>query len=97
MQFEDASFHEVLWKLRFSFEEIGNGNRHACMSCEPTKASFGRYGGIGVRYGTDSSWAYITSFGNAVKIIPTKGKPFVFSSKSVEKVCGIINQVKNKL
>jgi len=39
------------------------------VSCEPTKASFGRYGGIGVRYGTDRSWAYTTSFGNAVKII----------------------------
>jgi hypothetical protein len=30
------------------------------VSCEPTKASFGRYGGIGVRYGTDGSWAYTT-------------------------------------
>ena len=197
MQFEDARFHEVLWKLQFSFEEIDTGNRHAgisvpmwvnmkdvlyvewvpagtlikvlvgffsllslctlliiivvgfaiqhpflivvlvsplavvllafwnyrgirikvttetlhihygffnrkhipivdIVSCEPTKASFGRYGGIGVRYGTDGSWAYTTSFGNAVKIILTKGKPFVFSSKSVEKICSIINQVKDK-
>ena len=65
------------------------------MSCEPTKASFGRYGGIGVRYGTDGSWAYTTSLGDAVKIILRKGKPFVFSSNNPEKICNIINQTKN--
>jgi len=64
-------------------------------SCEPTKASFGRYGGIGIRYGTDSSWAYTTSFGNAVKIVLRKGRPFVFSSNNPEKICNIINQMKN--
>lgn len=64
------------------------------VSCEPTKASFGRYGGIGVRYGTDRSWAYTTSFGNAVQVIPRKGKPFIFSSNAPEKICDIINQTK---
>jgi len=65
------------------------------VSCEPTKASFGRYGGIGIRYGTDSSRAYTTSFGNAVKIILRKGRPFVFSSNNPEKICNIISQMKN--
>ena len=65
------------------------------MSCEPTKASFGRYGGIGVRYGIDGSWAYTTSLGDAVKIILRKGKPFVFSSNNPEEVCSIINQMKS--
>jgi len=65
------------------------------VSCEPTKASFGRYGGIGVRYGTDGSWAYTTSLGDAVKIILQRGKPFVFSSNNPEKICSIINQMKN--
>ena len=65
------------------------------VSCEPTNASFGRYGGIGVRYGTDRSWAYTTSFGNAVKITLRKGKPFVFSSNSPEEICSIINQTKS--
>jgi len=64
-------------------------------SCEPTKASFGRYGGIGIRYGTDSSRAYTTSFGNAVKIVLRKGRPFVFSSNNPEKICNIISQMKN--
>jgi hypothetical protein len=65
------------------------------VSCEPTKASFGRYGGIGIRYGTDGSWAYTASLGDAVKIILRKGKPFVFSSNNPEKICSIINQMKN--
>jgi hypothetical protein len=65
------------------------------VSCEPTKASFGRYGGIGVRYGTDGSWAYTTSLGDAVKIILQKGKPFVFSSNNPEKICNTINQMKS--
>ncbi|MCK4669284.1 hypothetical protein KAT21_04105 [Candidatus Bathyarchaeota archaeon] len=65
------------------------------VSCEPTKASFRRYGGIGIRYGTDGSWAYTTSLGNAVKIIPRRGKPFVFSSNNPEKICRIINQMKS--
>jgi len=64
-------------------------------SCEPTKASFGKYGGIGIRYGTDGSWAYTASLGDAVKIILRKGKPFVFSSNNPEKICSIINQMKN--
>jgi hypothetical protein len=64
------------------------------VSCEPTKASFRRYGGIGVRYGTDGSWAYTTSLGDAVKIILRKGKPFVFSSNNPEKICSILNQMR---
>jgi len=63
------------------------------VSCEPTKASFGRYDGIGVRYGSDGSWAYTTSLGDAVKIILRRGRPFVFSSNNPEKICKIINQV----
>ena len=65
------------------------------VSCEPTKASFGRYGGVGIRYGTDGSWAYTTSLGDAVKVNLRKGKPFVFSSNNSEKICSIINQVKD--
>ncbi len=65
------------------------------VSCEPTKTSFGRYGGIGVRYGSDGSWAYTTSLGDAVKIIRRKGKPFVFSSNNPEKICSVISQMKS--
>ena len=64
------------------------------VSCEPTKANFGKYWGVGVRYGTDRSFAYTTSFGNAVKIVLKKGRPFVFSSHNPQGICDIINQVK---
>ena len=59
-------------------------------SCRVTKAPFGRYGGIGFRYGFDGYTAYTTSFGNAVEIVPKEGRTFVFSSNNPEKVCKTI-------
>jgi hypothetical protein len=61
------------------------------ISCNLVKASFRRFGGVGVRYGLDGSWAYTTSFGNAVEIVPKKGRTFVFSSNNPGKICQIIN------
>jgi hypothetical protein len=61
---------------------------------EPTKADFGKYWGVGIRYGTDRSFAYTTSFGDAVKIVLKKGRPFVFSSHNPREICDIINQAK---
>jgi|GEM_PF-1312566 len=61
------------------------------VSCNLVKASFRRFGGMGVRYGLDGSWAYTTSFGNAVEIVPKKGRTFVFSSNNPEKICQIIS------
>ena len=66
------------------------------VSCEPTKANFGKYLGVGIRYGTDSSWVYSTSFGNAVKIIQLKGRPFVFSSNNPNEICSVISQIKHQ-
>lgn len=64
------------------------------VSCEPTKANFGKYWGVGIRYGTDRSFAYTTSFGDAVKITLKKGRPFVFSSHNSQEICNTINQAK---
>lgn len=60
------------------------------VSCEPAKASFGKYWGVGVRYGTDRSYAYTTSFGNAVKIMLKQGRPFAFSSHNPQEICNTI-------
>ncbi len=60
------------------------------VSCKITKASFGRYWGVGVRYGSDGSVAYTTSFGDAVEVAPNTGRVFVFSSKRPEQVCEVI-------
>ena len=57
------------------------------VSCKAVKASLGRYGGVGVRYGLDGSYAYTTSLGNAVEINPKKGRAFVFSSNNPDKIC----------
>ncbi|MEE9510371.1 MAG: hypothetical protein V3V81_07755, partial [Candidatus Bathyarchaeia archaeon] len=65
------------------------------VSCDTIKASFRRYSGIGLRYGVDGSLAYTTSFGDAVKVTPLKGRVFVFSSRSSQKICNIINSTKN--
>jgi len=69
----------------FSLKEI--------VTCKKTKA-FGRYLGIGVRYGLDGSMAYTTSYANAVEVTPKVGRVFVFSSKNPDKICEIINQRK---
>lgn len=61
------------------------------VSCKLVKASFRRFGGVGIRYGLDGSWAYTTSFGNAVEIVPKEGRTFVFSSNNPQKICQIIN------
>jgi hypothetical protein len=63
-------------------------------SCKRTRANFGRYFGIGIRYGTDGSVAYTTSFGDAVEVAPKEGKVFVFSSKQPDQVCEAINKIR---
>jgi len=48
------------------------------VSCKKTKASFGRYWGVGVRYGSDGSEAYSTSSGDAVEVAPRQ-EEYLFS------------------
>jgi hypothetical protein len=61
------------------------------VSCKTVKSSFSRYGGAGVRYGFDGSWAYTTSLGNAVEVTPKQGRTFVFSSNNPQQICKILN------
>ena len=63
--------------------------------CEITKASFRKYGGVGIRLGLDGSWAYTTDFGEAVKLVFQKGRPFVFSTRNPQKICNLINELSN--
>jgi len=60
-------------------------------SCKLVRASFKRFGGVGIRYGLDGSLAYSTSFGNAVEIVPKQGRTFVFSSNNPDEICQIVN------
>jgi hypothetical protein len=65
-------------------------------SCEHTKANFGKYLGVGIRYGTDGSLTYSTSLGDAVKINQLRGRPFVFSSNNPDEICSIISRMKQQ-
>ena len=60
--------------------------------CRRTKANLGRYFGIGIRYGSDGSIAYTTSFGDAVEVAPKTGKVFVFSSHNPDRICKVIQK-----
>ncbi len=64
-------------------------------SCDKTKANFRTYGGVGIRFGVDGSWAYNTDFGEAVKLTFQSGRPFVFSTKNSEQICNLINGLSN--
>ena len=64
-------------------------------SCEITKAHFRTYGGIGIRFGVDGSWAYNTDFREAVKLTFQSGRPFVFSTKNPQKICTLIHELPN--
>lgn len=60
--------------------------------CEITRARFRRYLGIGVRMGTDGSWAYTTSFGPAVEVRRRSQKPFLVSTSRPQELCDSIMQ-----
>jgi len=62
------------------------------ISCDVTKARFGVYGGAGIRLGVDNSLAFTTSFGNAVRIMRTNGRPFVFTTMNPKKLSKTINE-----
>ena len=68
---------------------------NAITSCDITKANFRTYGGVGIRFGVDGSWAYNTDFGEAVKLTFQSGRPFVFSTKNSQKICNLIKELSN--
>ena len=65
---------------------------HELVSCEVTNTSFRKYGGMGIRIGFDCSWAYVTDFGDAVKLTFQESKLFVFSTKNNQEICFILNK-----
>ena len=60
------------------------------INCETIKATFRKYGGVGIRLGFDGSIAYNTDFGEAVKLTYLDGKPFAFSTRNPQKICKLI-------
>ncbi|MBK5114609.1 MAG: hypothetical protein KGD59_02060 [Candidatus Heimdallarchaeota archaeon] len=74
----------LLNKKTISFDEL--------VSCEIIQSTIGKYFGLGVRVGFDSSLAFITNFGDAVKLTYQENKLFVFSSKNCQKICNVLNE-----
>ena len=65
-------------------------------ACQPSLARFGTYLGIGVRLGTDGSWAYTTSFGPAVELRRRLRRPFLVSSNRPQELCRAIREASKK-
>ena len=64
--------------------------------CDITQATVNQYGGLGARYRRPNTWAYLTSFGDAVKIISNDGTTFIFSSQNPQHLCQIIHDTKKR-
>lgn len=80
------------WLLKFFPDIIDHHPTCECylngewIACEATQATFKKYLGFGVRFGTDSSLAFTTGFGDAVKLTYPDSRPFVFSTKNQQKI-----------
>lgn len=61
------------------------------VACEVIQATIGKYFGLGARIGFDCSLAFITNFGDAVKLTYQENKLFVFSSRNSQEICNILN------
>lgn len=67
------------------------------VACEVIQATIGKYFGLGARIGLDKSLAFITNFGDAVKLTYDQDKLFVFSSRDSQKICNMLNEyIENK-
>jgi hypothetical protein len=62
-------------------------------SVESEEATLWKYAGFGIRYSGDGSLAFIASPGKAMRIESKSGRPFVFSTRSQDKVIGTINEL----
>ena len=73
----------MLNKKTISFDEL--------VACEVIQNTFGKYFGLGVRIGLDKSLAFVTNFGDAVKLTYQENKLFVFSSRNSQEICNQLN------
>lgn len=62
------------------------------VACEVIQNTFGKYFGLGVRIGLDKSLAFVTNFGDAVKLTYQENKLFVFSSRNSQEICNQLNE-----
>ena len=58
--------------------------------CEKINASLSEFTGMGIRYGGDGSLAYLPRLGEAIKVTPVSGRPFVFSTNNSVEILEIL-------
>lgn len=63
-------------------------------SCESASSRFSVYGGFGIRLGTDGSLAFTNSFGDAVRLNRSNGRPLVFSTRRQADVVSLIRSLR---
>jgi len=66
------------------------------VASEVIQATIGKYFGLGVRIGVDKSLAFVTNFGDAVKLTYQEDKLFVFSSKNCQEINNLLMNYINK-
>jgi hypothetical protein len=55
------------------------------------KPSFWRYGGgLGIRWGWDGSVGYLMNYGDAVRVVRSRGRAVLFSTRSPDEVVAVI-------
>ena len=89
-----VNFHSLEIKVQGRFLEFGFGIfkkgflLSEIASCEETRITFSRYGGIGIRWGSDGTVCYNTRFGKGVRIkIIGKKKEYVLTSNNPQALC----------
>lgn len=63
------------------------------VSCEACHVGYGMYGGPGIRFGGDGSFAFIASMGDAVRLDRVKGRSFIFSTSRQDDVVSLLNEL----
>lgn len=65
------------------------------LSSTVTMAKLGVYSGNGIRVGGDGSLAFITNFGDAIRLTRIKGRTFVFSTNDPHRIIEVISSLKD--
>jgi hypothetical protein len=77
--------------LRVAFGVIGsNIPLSEVLHVEAEKPSFWRYGGLGIRWGWDGSVGYLMNYGEAVRVVRSRGRAVLFSTRSPDEVVAVI-------
>jgi hypothetical protein len=79
--------------LRYGFSTHTAIPMNEVVGFERIKTSLSKYGGAGVRFGTDGSRAYVLYFGDAIRVSRKVGRAVVFSTRRASEVCDLLSNL----